>query len=93
VPVAGVFETGFAVLLAAADEAPNGTIRALAARYDAPPGWTVQARMPFSSARKWSGVSFAGHGTWLLGAPGVVGGDPDDPAGLPAQIADAVAGS
>jgi len=38
-------------------------------------------------------VSFAGHGTWLLGAPGVVGGDPDDPAGLPAQIADAVAGS
>ena len=32
--------------LAAADEAPNGTIRALAAQYDAPPGWTVQARVP-----------------------------------------------
>jgi cation-transporting P-type ATPase E len=46
--------------IAAADEAPNGTIRALAARYDAPPGWTVQARTPFSSAGKWSGVSFAG---------------------------------
>jgi len=79
--------------IAAADEAPNGTTRALAARYDAPPGWTVQARMPFSSARKWSGVSFAGHGTWLLGAPGVVGGDPENPAGLPAGIADAAAGS
>jgi len=52
VPVAGYFEPGFAALLAAADEAPNGAIRALAARYDAPPGWTVQARMPFSSARK-----------------------------------------
>ncbi len=78
--------------IAAADEAPNGTIRALAARYDAPPGWTVQARMPFSSARKWSGVSFAGHGTWLLGAPGVVSGGPENPARLPAGIADAVAG-
>ena len=48
--------------------------------------------MPFSSARKWSGVSFAGHGTWLLGAPGVVGADPGNPTGLPADIADAVAG-
>jgi cation-transporting ATPase E len=78
--------------VAAADEAPNGTIRALAARYDAPPGWTAQKRIPFSSARKWSGVSFAGHGTWLLGAPGVIGGDQGSPAGLPAPIADAVAG-
>ena len=81
--------------MAAADEAPNGTIRALAARYDAPPGWTAQARVPFSSARKWSGMSFAGHGTWLLGAPGVVGGPPGDPAApssLPAEVADAVAG-
>ncbi|WP_246006183.1 HAD-IC family P-type ATPase [Georgenia muralis] len=25
--------------------------------------------MPFSSARKWSGVTVAGHGTWVLGAP------------------------
>jgi cation-transporting ATPase E len=71
--------------IAAADEAPNGTIRALAARYDTPPGWTVLARTPFSSARKWSGVSFAGHGTWLLGAPGVVAGA-DLPAGLPDTI-------
>jgi cation-transporting ATPase E len=75
--------------IAAADEAPNGTIRALAARYDAPPEWTVQKRVPFSSARKWSGVSFSGHGTWLLGAPSVVGG-PADSARLPAEVADAV---
>lgn len=73
--------------IAAADEAPNGTIRALAARYDAPPGWTILARTPFSSARKWSGVSFARHGTWLLGAPGVVAG-----ADLPEGLADAIAG-
>ena len=57
-----------------------------------PPGWTAQKRIPFSSARKWSGVSFAGHGTWLLGAPGVIGGDQGSPVGLPAPIADAVAG-
>jgi cation-transporting P-type ATPase E len=75
--------------IAAADDAPNGTIRALAARYDAPPGWTVQARTPFSSARKWSGVSFAGHGTWLLGAPSVV---ISDSAELPEGLAAAIAG-
>ncbi len=75
--------------IAAADDAPNGTIRALAARYDAPPGWTVQARTPFSSARKWSGVSFAGGGTWLLGAPSVVIGDA---AELPEGVAAAIAG-
>jgi magnesium-transporting ATPase (P-type) len=71
-------------------EAPNATIRALAARYNAPPRWTVQAWTPFSSARKWSGVSFAGHGTWLLGAPAVVAG-PASPAHLPAGVADTIA--
>jgi magnesium-transporting ATPase (P-type) len=45
------------------------------------------SRVPFSSARKWSGVSFAGHGTWLLGAPGVVGGRPGASASLPAEVA------
>ncbi len=71
--------------LAADDEAPNGTVAALAAHYPDPPGWTVTARVPFSSARKWSGLTFAGEGTWLLGAPAVVG------AGLPAEAAAAVA--
>jgi hypothetical protein len=39
---------------------------------------------PFSSARKWSGASFDGHGTWLLGAPSVVarGGLPGDAAAV-----------
>ena len=60
--------------LAAADDSPNGTVAALAARYPTAPGWTVTARVPFSSARKWSGLTFAGQGTWLLGAPAVVGG-------------------
>jgi cation-transporting P-type ATPase E len=59
--------------LAADDEAPNGTVAALAAHYPDSPGWTVTARVPFSSARKWSGLSFAGQGSWLLGAPAIVG--------------------
>ena len=72
--------------LAAADDSPNGTVAALAAHYPTAPQWTVTARVPFSSARKWSGLTFAGQGTWLLGAPAVVGG-----AGLAADIAESVA--
>ena len=41
--------------------------------------------MPFSSARKWSGATFTGHGTWLLGAPGVLS------RGLPAEVAASIA--
>jgi cation-transporting ATPase E len=72
--------------MVAADDAQNGTMRALAAGFGEAPGWTVRSRVPFSSARKWSGVSFAGHGSWVLGAPSVVGGN-----GLPGPVADAVA--
>jgi cation-transporting ATPase E len=71
--------------MAAADEDPNPTVRAIAARYAGDPGWPVRHRVPFSSARKWSGVSFAGHGTWLLGAPSIIG------AGLPVTATAAVA--
>ena len=71
--------------LAAADEAPNETGCLLSARYPAPAGWTIRRRVPFSSARKWSGAAFDGHGTWLLGAPSVLAG-----AGMPAEVAAAV---
>jgi cation-transporting ATPase E len=71
--------------LTAADEDPNPTVKAIAAGYAGDPRWTVQARVPFSSARKWSGVTFAGHGTWLLGAPGVL------TPSLPADAAESVA--
>jgi cation-transporting ATPase E len=73
----------------AADEDPNATMKAIAARYTEDPGWTVRARVPFSSARKWSGVSFDGHGTWLLGAPSVVSAGLSASAG--ASVAHAVA--
>jgi magnesium-transporting ATPase (P-type) len=58
--------------LSAADSTPNATLRAIGARYDAPKGWAVTQSVTFSSARKWSGTSFAAQGTWILGAPDVL---------------------
>ncbi|HET9291599.1 MAG TPA: HAD-IC family P-type ATPase, partial [Actinomycetes bacterium] len=58
--------------LAAADPNPNATLRAIAQAFPPPDGWRPEAAVPFSSARKWSGASFAGHGAFLLGAPEVL---------------------
>ena len=55
----------------AADENRNATLAAIGQAF-APRGWTRQDAVPFSSARKWSAASFAGHGTWVLGAPEMV---------------------
>ena len=55
--------------VAAADPTPNATTRAIAEVYGAPTGWTVESRVPFSSTRKLSSVTFADRGTFLLGAP------------------------
>lgn len=58
--------------LAAADPRPNASMRAIAETYHEPPGWTATATAPFKSATKWSGVSFDGHGNWVMGAPDVL---------------------
>ncbi|RZQ60995.1 HAD-IC family P-type ATPase [Amycolatopsis suaedae] len=58
--------------LAAADERPNASLQAIAEACPDAPGWRVTAVAPFSSARKWSGASFAGEGNWVLGAPDVL---------------------
>jgi cation-transporting ATPase E len=55
--------------LAQLDPDPNATSRALQHAYGEPSDWTLTGRVPFSSARKWSGMSFAERGTWVLGAP------------------------
>ncbi|HNJ97848.1 MAG TPA: cation-translocating P-type ATPase, partial [Ilumatobacteraceae bacterium] len=55
--------------LAQLDPDPNATSRALDAHFRTPTSWQVTGRVPFSSARKWSAMSFAGHGNWVLGAP------------------------
>jgi len=62
-----------AALGALADEEhPNATLGAIGQAFPPPDGWARQAAVPFSSARKWSAASFAGHGTWILGAPELV---------------------
>ena len=60
--------------LAAADPTPNATMSAIQAAYPSPANrWHVQASVPFSSARKWSGTSFKQHGgSWIVGAPSVL---------------------
>ncbi|MBI5090011.1 MAG: cation-translocating P-type ATPase, partial [Actinobacteria bacterium] len=51
------------------DPDPNATLRALLDHYPDDSPWKVTSRVAFSSARKWSAMSFAEHGTWVLGAP------------------------
>ena len=59
--------------LTKADNSPNPTMEAVTEHLHAhgppPPDWAVAETMPFSSARKWSGVRYTNHGTWVLGAP------------------------
>ncbi|MEL7208797.1 MAG: HAD-IC family P-type ATPase, partial [Actinomycetota bacterium] len=62
--------------LAAADDAPNATMAAIAAGVgEAAEPWESDRFEPFSSARKWSAASFAGRGWYYLGAPDVLFGD------------------
>ena len=56
---------------AAADDAPNATMQALAAGTGADPGWTVESTVPFASRRKWSSATFS-QGTFVLGGPDVL---------------------
>ncbi|MCX2933505.1 HAD-IC family P-type ATPase [Mycobacterium sp. CVI_P3] len=58
--------------LAADDPKPNASMQAVAEAYPDSPGWTATGSAPFKSATKWSGVSYGGHGNWLIGAPDVL---------------------
>ena len=68
----------WAALGALADEEhPNATAAALAPAFPPPggadaDGWARTGVVAFSSARKWSAASFAGHGSWVMGAPEMV---------------------
>src|SRR5271166_2788502 len=63
---------GAALGALADDENRNATLAAVGQAFPPPQGWPRQAAVPFSSARKWSAASFAGQGTWVLGAPEMV---------------------
>ncbi|CCQ17698.1 putative cation transporter ATPase P-type [Rhodococcus sp. AW25M09] len=58
--------------LAYDDPRPNASVQAVAEAYPAAPGWAQSAVAPFSSAKKWSGLSYGERGNWLLGAPDVL---------------------
>ena len=58
--------------LAAADTAPNSSMRAILRAFPVTKPWTADAVVPFSSARKWSGASFGEDGAWVLGAPEIL---------------------
>jgi len=64
--------------MAAADEAPNATMAAIAPAVGPNPGWQTQTIEPFSSKRKWSAVCFKDQGWFFLGAPDVLLA-PEDP--------------
>jgi cation-transporting P-type ATPase E len=61
-----------------ADANPNATMAAIG--HDVEPlsdaeradGWAATGTVAFSSARKWSAATFAGHGTWVIGAPEIL---------------------
>ncbi|MGW4808936.1 HAD-IC family P-type ATPase [Kitasatospora sp. NPDC004272] len=71
--------------IGAADTRPNPSMQAVIDAYGPPPEgrWRLLEAVPFSSARKWSGVQLlepgGTEGSWLLGAPDVL-----LPAGSPA---------
>src|SRR5579864_4668480 len=71
------------------DEARNATLSAIGQAFAPPQGWARQDAVPFSSARKWSAASFAGHGAWVLGAPEIVLAGSQD--GLLSRAADLAA--
>lgn len=70
-----------------ADPHPNATMAALRASHPAGPGWKVAATVPFSSARQWSAASFVGMGSYVLGAPDVLGVPEDVRARIGAHTA------
>ena len=74
-----------ALALSAHGADANATATALAVRFS-DTSWQRVGGIPFSSARKWSAVSAAGNGTWVLGAPEMVLPEPSDDAARDARM-------
>ncbi len=47
----------------------NNTAAAMRATFGSKTGWRAAETIPFSSSRKWSGVYYAGEGSYVVGAP------------------------
>jgi len=74
--------------LAGLETRPNASLSAIAQRYPESPGWTATAIVPFSADRRWSGASFVGNGSWILGAPDVLLAALPDSSGPLAKVAE-----
>ena len=68
---AGRTEVALAAM-AAADEFPNATMKAIRAAHPDDPGWPVAGRIPFDSAHKYSAVEFQPGNAWYVGAPEIL---------------------
>ncbi|MDA8363625.1 MAG: HAD-IC family P-type ATPase [Gammaproteobacteria bacterium] len=55
--------------IAGADPGPNATLRAIRRAYSEEEPLALNAYVPFSPVRKWSGADLGAHGNWVLGAP------------------------
>jgi cation-transporting P-type ATPase E len=67
----------------------NATMTAIRSGVSSTQAWTPVTDVAFSSARKWSGATFEGHGTWVVGAPEVVNAaDPENRRAQAAALAD-----
>jgi cation-transporting ATPase E len=58
--------------VAAADEFPNATMKAIQEAHPDDPGWSVVDRVPFDSRYKYTAVLFESGGAWYVGAPEVL---------------------
>ena len=78
--------------LAAGDPNPNATMRAIAQACPAGGTWSDRVRVPFDSARKWSGATLVSPGgvlrTLVVGAPEFVTDDADTLARVAAVASD-----
>ena len=64
---------GALAAIAWSDPNPNPTQAALRTGFDQPGSeWEPSATVAFSSARKWTAMSFDGRGSWVFGAPEMV---------------------
>lgn len=50
-------------------EPDNDTARAMKRRFNKKSVWSAESTVPFTSATKWSAVTFRGHGSYVVGAP------------------------
>jgi cation-transporting P-type ATPase E len=69
----------------------SSTLSAIADAFPAPRGWEITGRVPFSSLRKWSAETFAGKGSWVMGAPEVLSEKVTDPDALSGRVSEIAA--